>query len=613
LEIDQRSTEITQLDRLYVKFCHLADRFSIFKNIQRAPNELRENLEFIGIAVQPEEVVTLAISAALFTLVIAIAGVLLIRSSLLLVLAAVMPVLAYVSVGWYPRWRAERARVLGMGEAPMLVSYMAMAMKVRPNLERAVQFAAENIKGSLGRGLRKYLLNAGLRKHVSVDEALLKFADFWGKWCDDLKRAIHLIRSSVLERSEARRLSVLDKALDISLQGMRERMQTFAAGLYLPTLMIYSIGVLLPLVLVAVLPVLSAIGICASTWQVFFIYCVGLPIAVWGLSRWALAKRPAAFPPPHVPNEANCVRAAVIAVLAGFAGASPALISLLGPKVPGTICSLSILWGITLSIVTYLHLTTIEAYELRTSIKRMEDEFHDSLVQLGNQITDGRPAESAFERVAIAMRGTLIADVFLRASNNIKLGFMGLRAALFDPEEGALKNVYSRPIHDTLRMLVDLIERSTKAAGDAVILISDHLNGLKQVEADIRKSLGEVVTSMRSVALFFAPLIAAVTSRLQGVLSSKPGTVPFLSSSASLPPDAFLLALGLYVVALVVILISYAAEIELGDDRLSKRVMIARGLPVAVAVFTTSVLVSQQLFSSIIGKANIFLTSKIFS
>ena len=573
----------------------------MFKNLQRAPDELRENLEFMEISVQPEEVVALAISAAVFAFVIAVAGMLLSSSPLFLVLAAVLPIFAYLSVGWYPRWRAERERILGMGEAPMLVSYMAMAMKVRPNLERAAQFASENIHGALGRGLRKHLWNAGLRAYMSVDEALLKFADSWGKWCDDLKRSLHLIRSSVLERSEARRLSVLDKALDISLQGMRERMQGFAAGLYLPTLIIYSIGVLLPLVLVAVLPVLSTIGICASTWHIFIIYCVALPLAVWGLSRWALAKRPAAFLPPEVPNEANRARAAVLAGLIGLAATSPAIVRTLGPKVPDTICSLSILWSITLSITTYLHLTTVRAYEIRTRVKQMEDEFCDSLVQLGNQITEGRPAEGAFERVAVAMRGTPIADVFLRASNNIKLGGMGLRAALFDFEQGALKHVYSRTIHDTLRMLVDIVERSTKAAGDAILRMSDHLNGLKQVEADIRKSLGEVVTSMRSVALFFAPLIAATTSRLQGVLSSKPGAVPFLNVGASPSPDAFLLALGLYVVALVVILISYSAEIEFGDDRLSKRIMIARGLPMAVAVFTISTIVSGQLLAALIG------------
>jgi hypothetical protein len=522
-------------------------------------------------------------------------------STLFLALVAVLPLFAYVSVGWYPGWRAERERVLSAGEVPMLVSYMAMAMKVRPNLERAAQFAAENLRGALGRSMRKHLSNACLRVHASVDEALLKFADFWGKWYDDLKRSLHLIRSSVLERSEARRLNVLDMSLDISLQGMRERMQGFAAGLHLPTLLIYSIGVLLPLVLVAVLPVLSAIGICASTWHVFIIYCVILPASVWGLSRWALAKRPAAFLPIEVPNEANRIRAATSAVAIGLAAASPAIIRAFGPKVPEIICSFSILWGITLSMVAYLYLTTTRAYELRTSIKQIEDEFCDSLVQLGNQITEGCPAERAFERVAISLQGTKIADVFLRASNNIKIGGMGLRAALFDAEEGALKHVHSRTIHDSLRMLVDIVERSTKAAGDAILRISNHLNGLKQVEADIRKSLGEVVTSMRSVALFFAPLIAAATSSLQGALSSKSSVVPFLNAGASPSPPVFLLAVGLYVITLVLTLISYATEIEFGDDRLLKRVMIARGLPVAVAVFTTSAFMSGLLLAAIIG------------
>jgi hypothetical protein len=53
--------------------------------------------------------------------------------------------------------------------------------------------------------------------------------------------------------------------------------------------------------------------------------------------------------------------------------------------------------------------------------------------------------------------------------------------------------------------------------------------------------------------------------------------------------------------ALVVILMSYATEIELGNDQLSKRIMIAQGLPIAVAVFTISAIASGQLLTALIG------------
>lgn len=590
-------------DRLYLKLCR-AIGFSAFKRLQRAPEQLRENLEFIGIDVQPEEVVAFAISAsfigaALALLILAVGTLLGTPPSHLAPIVAVPP-LAYVAIGWYPKWRAEQERVRGLGEVPMLVSYMVMAMKVRSNLERAAEFAAQNARGALGKGLRKALWGASLRAHASVEEALEKFSALWGRWSEDLKRSIHLIRSSTLERSGRRRLETLNKALEISLRGAQDRMQRFASGLYLPTFMIYSIGVLLPLVLVAILPVLSVIGICVSAWHIFIIYCFALPLAVWGLGKWVLAKRPVAFPPPEVPSRGNRARAAALAVLVGAATACPAIARALGLQVPLDLSTFSILWSMTLSLVIYLHLTTSKPYKLSTSIKRMEDEFCDSLVQLGNRMAEGRPAEDAFENIA-AMGKSSISDIFAQASNNIKLGSMGLRAALFDEERGALRQVYSRMIRDTLQMLVDIIERSTRAAGDVMLRLADHLQKLKQVEADIQRALGEVVTSMRSVALFFAPLIAAVASRLQGVFVPKVSAVPFLDAGTSISPPAFLLALGVYVIALVIILMSYSVEIELGDDPLSKRAAIARGVPIAVGVFTTSAILSGRLLKLLIG------------
>jgi hypothetical protein len=592
-----------RVDALYVRFCKAAGRFSFLRNLQRAPPELRENIELAGLDVQPQEIIALAILASAACAFLAmLAAILALRGgqTIFFIIAAPMPLCVYFLVGWYPKGLAERERIRGLGEVSQLINYMTMAMKTTPNIERAAQFAAENLDGSLGRRLRRLLWEVGLRVHTSVDEALIKFANFWGKWREDFRRSIYLIRSSMLERYESRRLEVLDKALDTCLQGTKEQMERFAASLHLPTLIIYSIGVLLPLVLVAVLPVLATIGISISVWQIFTIYCIILPLVVWMLSRRVLAKRPAAFPPPKIPNDAMTRRTILIAVALGLTISSSAVACALGKNVPQDLAALSALWGVGLSITFYLYKTTSKTYKLRQRILQIEHEFCDSLFQLGNRISEGRPAEDAFERVAETMRGSGVSEVFERTSANIMIGNLGLRSALFDEQSGALRNIHSQTVRSTMKMLVDVIQRSTKAAGETILRMASHLKELRRVEADVRKSLGEVVSSMRSVALFFAPLVASVTSRMQGVLAGKSAEVSFLGG-VSVSPSIFLFVLGVYIMLLTIILISYSTEIEVGDDGLAKRAAIAQSLPIALAVFTIGAVVGGRMMAAIIG------------
>lgn len=591
---------MNSLNRLYTRACHIAGKFNGLKRARYVSDELQENLEFAGLKVQAEEVVALTFFATLLSAALVAATALFLTltgSSHCTPLLAPIPMIAYVLLGWYPKWRAERQRIRGLGETPMLINYLTMSMKVTPNLERAMAFAAENMGGPLGMGLRDALHRTYLRAYAGVGEALTGFAERWGKWCEDLKRSIYLLRSSVSEGTEVARLQTLDRALELSLRGARDRMRDFAAGLHLPTLLIYSMGVLLPLVLVAILPILSVIDISIDAPQIFAIYCVALPLGVYALSRWVLAKRPATFPPPEMPIDANRARALL---LAGLLAATLVGAGLFSP-IADDFRAILLLWAPTLGITAYLHLTTTQAFERRSRIERMEREFCDSLVQLGNRISEGRPAEDALEHVADTIRGSELAGVFARASVNIRLGGMGLRASLFDPERGALRGVPSQTIHSVLRLLVDMIERSTRAAGAAILRTADHLRELKQVELDIRRSLGEIVTSMRSVALFFAPFIAAIAARMQGLLASKTASVGFLGSGAGVSPAAFLFVLGLYVVLLTAILMSYAVEVELGDDPLAKRVAIARALPLALGVFTAGAIIGGQMLNALIG------------
>lgn len=494
------------------------------------------------------------------------------------------------------RRKEERGRSRAAGEAPALVGYLTMAMKLVPNLERAASFAGEQLEGRMGEELREGISEGHLHLHSGADEWLSKFGKRWERTCPELDRSIYLVRSSVNERTSESRTRTLNRALQLVLQGARERMRDFASSINLPTLVIYSMGVLLPLVLVVILPVLSVMDIQVGLAHVLVLYCFVLPVLVYMLSRQVLSKRPAAIQPPKVPFQTYQLRAFSLAVAVSIP--IPALGLML--KAQPDMCALAALWGGVIGIVSYLFLTSARAFRRREEIIRMEGEFCDALVQLGNRISEGRPAEDALEHVAGTMRGSRLGEVFREASANIRLGGLGLRAAFFDDGRGALRSVHSGMIRGTMKMLVDLIERSTRAAGEAILQTAEHLRGLKEVEVEIRRSMGEVVTSMRSVALFFAPLVTSVAARMQGLLSSKTASSGFLGSSDVSPP-AFLLVLGIYIVLLTAILINYVVEIELGEDGLAKRMAVASALPVALGVFTAGAILGGQMLGALIG------------
>ncbi|MBC7219841.1 MAG: hypothetical protein H5T49_06920, partial [Hadesarchaea archaeon] len=258
------------------------------------------------------------------------------------------------------------------------------------------------------------------------------------------------------------------------------------------------------------------------------------------------------------------------------------------------------LWGIALGLSAFLYFSSVEAYRHREEIVQMEDEFSDALVQLGNRISEGHPAEESLRHVAATMMGSKLAGVFLKAASNVSFGGMGLRAALFDETRGALRRVDSSMIRGTLKMLVDLIERSTRTTGEAILRTAQHLRELKEAMQEMRRSMAEVVTSMRSVAIFFAPLIASIAARLQGTLSEKVASLDFFLS-AEISPPAFLFVLGLYIIILTAILINYVVEIELGEDGLAKRMALAGALPLALGVFTAGAILGGQMIAFLLG------------
>lgn len=142
-------------------------------------------------------------------------------------------------------------------EAPEVVSYLAMSLTASPALDRAMAFAAEHAKGPLAQSLRSALWDVHLRARTRIEEAFLSVADAWGTRNADVKRALYGIAEAVRDGSRTTVTHAVDRARIQVFEGSRRRMREYAASLKAPTTALFALGVLLPLIVSSIVPLLS--------------------------------------------------------------------------------------------------------------------------------------------------------------------------------------------------------------------------------------------------------------------------------------------------------------------------------------------------------------------
>ncbi|MEW5955840.1 MAG: hypothetical protein AB1626_04890, partial [Candidatus Micrarchaeota archaeon] len=216
------------------------------------------------------------------------------------------PLGLFMAYQLWPSLQANKEKMLAIGYMPEIINYLIMSMRLSPNLEKAVEFAANHGRGKIAEDLKKVVWDVQIGKYLSVEEALDELAYKWGAYNDDFKQALMIIRASVLEADQPRREALLEKAIEGVLEGSKEKMDLFARQLHAPTVYLYYFGVLLPLMLAIVLPIGSSLmpGLpFARPEFLFLIYAVGLPIGIFVLGSMILGGRPPTYEPPEIPED----------------------------------------------------------------------------------------------------------------------------------------------------------------------------------------------------------------------------------------------------------------------------------------------------------------------
>ncbi len=558
----------------YEDWCH---GFGNIVKLRLAPKDEQKisiNIKEAHLDVLPGEVAGLSIISGAMIFIVG-----LMLSAIFLLLSGSFPGLFFflftivsIFLGYYfynmPARLANKWKLKASSQMIPCILYTVIYMKHTSNLERAVRFAAEHLEPPLGFDFKKVFWDVETGRFSSIKESLDHYLENWRGYAPEFVESFSLIESSLYEPNEARRVQVLERALQVILDGTYDKMLKFTHSVKAPLTSLYMLGIVLPTLGLALLPIASTLikgGI--KLHHIFFIFNLLIPFFVFYLTNEIMIKRPGGYGEssslelnplyPKYRSRKPYFKAAMICIPLFLLGMLPFLFRIPGlaeaiglqsdysfsgigflsnlkffdfitidtGSVVGPMGIVALLLSLLIPLSIFLFFSisyrerTKEIILARDYTKRLEVEFNNSLFKLGNRIGDGTPAELAFGKVAESSTGLESERFFRMVNTNMRTLGMSLEKAIFDKRRGAIIYYPSTLISTSMHILLEATKKGLGVAAQALMSISDYVKNIGKINDRLKDLLADVSSDMKSNMVFLAPLLAGIVVGLGSMIT----------------------------------------------------------------------------------------------
>jgi hypothetical protein len=603
---------------LYEKFCNISEEILPVPVPSGYEKKAREAINFCHLDVNPTGTFSFALlSAIVFSVVLLIFAYFFNFLSIpFFVLLSVFTFSIFYYLYSYPFTLAISFRIRASSEMVLAILYMTISMKVVPNIEQAVKFAASNLTGPLAKDLKKVLWDVYVGRFTSVMDALDVFIEKWKRESQEFTEALTLLKTAFFE-STAQREKVLNEAVGVVLSGTKERMKNYAQELKSPITVLNALGILLPLIGLIFFPIMS-IFLPETIKPIFLVigYDIILPIVVYWMMKNYLEKRPSTFHQPEIPeskffNVILFFSMSIPILLVAFSYYEISMINEIFNQ-NLLIYSLVITWAISFGIISFCIFSTINRLKLRDKIAQVESEIGEVLFQIGSQLTRGIPIENALKASLPRIKELKMHDFVEKILYNIETFGMTFSSAVFDANAGVINYYPSRLIAAVMRAVTEIAKGGTAVLSDAMISISQYLKNMHSVEEDLKEMLEEPASSMQMQAIVLAPLSSGIVVSLTAmVMQILVGFKEFIDKIQTqlnnygplgaagkgifnsiinvdqiMPVYSFQLIVGIYMIEVVCMISIFLSIIKFGEDNLLRRHTLGKTLLLAIAIYS---------------------------
>lgn len=652
----------------YERWCKALGNIIKIKVSEKDRAKIQHYLDIAHLDITPEQTLTLSIISMLgifFATILTAVAIYFINGTiqtLLGFLGFIASMFIFYHTYTMPKRLANIWRLKASSQMVPAILYMVVYMKHTSNLEHAIRFTSEHLEGPLALDFKKVFYDVEIGKFPTIKQSLDFYLESWRDYAPEFIESYHLIESSLYEPSETRRIQILEKALQVILDGVYEKMLKYTREIRSPLTNIYMLGIILPTLGLALLPLASTLlGGLIKWYHLFVIFNILIPFFVFYMVSSALLKRPGGYGETSIIElnpeyqKFKSKKPWLIALLIAFPilllGLLPFILQIplitsslnlqsdytldigisfldntklfdfkttedktTGPFSPiAVILSLFVPASIALFFALSYKKKTLSLIKAREDTKALEEEFTNSIFQLGNRLGDGVPAEIAFSRVAESTQGQKTHDFFSLVNQNIQQGGMSLESAIFNKKRGAIIFYPSSLIATSMKILAQSIKKGLEVAARSLMSISDYVKNINKINQRLRDLLAEIVSDMKSNMTFLAPLLSGIVvglatmitlilNKLQTLqeqlgtaetaLGSFANILNIFELTEMIPPYFIQVSIGIYIIQIIFILTSALVTVDSGKDELKEKYELSKNLLRGTTLYFATALIS---------------------
>lgn len=491
----------------------------------------------------------------------------------------------------YPSRFASKWKLKASSQMVPAILYVVVYMRHTPNLEKAIAFASEHLQYPLALDFKKVFYNVAIGKFSTIKESLDNYLEGWRDYSVEFIESFHLIESSLYEPDKGRRIATLEKAIQVVLDGVYEKMLRFTHDVKAPLTNVYMLAIMLPILGIALIPLASAMVQGMIKWtHVFVLYTMIIPFLSLFMLNKILLLRPGGYgetsyleknplysqyksKSPYIAAFLICLPFFILGLLPlifqytglptalevprdptfgqiglNFGGLGPIPIfdfktlpdgTVVGPFGAGAlILSLFFPLGIALFFSIAYKDKTVNLIDERNKTKQLEGEFNNSLFQIGNRLGDGVPPELIFGKIAESSKGLVAGEFFKKVNYNIQQMGMSVEKAIFDSRRGVILYYPSDLIATSMRVLIESSKKGLKIAAVSLMSISEYVKNIQKITERLKDILAEIVSEMKSNMTFLAPLLSGIVIGLALMIAAILNTLQNSMNAASVDSSA---------------------------------------------------------------------------
>jgi len=664
----------------YERWCQTLGSAIKLKVSQKDSEKIQKSIDIAHMDIEPWQAVTLSVmvfvSVFFMGILLSIAYCLIKGGfsyfpTLFFFLMVIISVFLFYYFNGYPERIANKWRLKASSQMVPAILYVVVYMRHTPNLEKAIAFASEHLQYPLALDFKKIFYNVAIGKFSTIKESLDNYLDGWKDYSTEFIESFHLIESSLYEPDKGRRISTLEKAIQVVLDGVYEKMLKFTHDVKAPLTNVYMLAIMLPILGIALIPLASAMVQGMIQWtHVFLLYTLIIPFAAFFMIDKILLLRPGGYGEtsyleknplyseyksnnPYVSAFFICLPFFILGLLPLIFQYTP-IPGLLGLQTDYTFGELGLGFTDSLATTNIFDFKTTDAgiagpfgagalmlslffplgialffsmaYKDKTrniilereKTKKLENEFNNSLFQIGNRLGNGVPPELVFGKVAESSKGLVAGEFFSRINYNIQQMGMSVEKAIFDSRRGVILFYPSDLIATSMRVLVESSKKGLKIAAVSLMSISEYVKNIQKITERLKDILAEIVSEMKSNMTFLAPLLSGIVIGLALMITSILNTLGSAMASGAdvsslgtnigsildifnvetmIPPYFLQIAIGIYLIEVIFILTGTLVTIDSGEDKLEKTNRIGENLKKGISFyFFTALLASLALF-----------------